>query len=164
LDIQIRKIDKEDYEAVSRIYLDGIKTKNATFETTALLWDEWDGKKLPYCRLAAVTDGEIAGWAALSPASARHVYRGVNEVSIYISPSHSGKGIGKKLLTALIEESERNGVWTLTAAIFPENTASINLHKSCGFREIGYMEKAGCMDGVWRDNILLERRSKITGV
>lgn len=160
----IREIRESDYPYIREIFTQGIETKNATFETVAPDWDYWNKSKLPYCRLAAVIDDEVVGWAALSATSSRYVYRGINEVSIYISKHLSGTGIGKMLLTALIEESEKNGVWTLTASIFPENTVSIHLHKSQGFREIGYMEKAGCMDGIWRDTVLLERRSKVTGV
>lgn len=160
----IREIKESDYPHIKEIYMQGIETKNATFETQAPDWDYWNKSKLPYCRLAAVMNNEVVGWAALSPTSSRYVYRGINEVSIYISTRHTGKGIGKKLLNALIEESEKNGVWTLYASIFPENTVSINMHKSFGFREIGYMEKAGCMDGIWRNTILLERRSKTVGV
>jgi L-amino acid N-acyltransferase YncA len=163
-EIIIRELTKEDYPSVSNIYREGIETKNATFETEAPDWEYWNKSKLPYCRLCAVIENEVVGWAALSPTSSRYVYRGINEVSIYISTRHSNKGAGKKLMRALIDESEKNGVWTLYASIFPENKASIHLHKSFGFRKIGYMEKAGCMDGVWRDTVLLERRSKITGV
>ena len=158
--IIIREITEEDYPAVKRIFEEGIKTGNATFQKTAPEWDEWNASKLPYCRLAAVVDGEIAGWIALTPTSKREVYKGINEESIYIAAERSGKGIGRVLMNALIDESEKQGVWTLYASIFPENTVSIKLHLSCGFREIGFMEKAGCMDGVWRDTILFERRSK----
>jgi L-amino acid N-acyltransferase YncA len=164
MDLIIRKMEASDYDDVKRIYTEGIETKNATFEKSAPAWDEWNSKKLPHSRLIAMLGDEIVGWAALSATSDRHVYRGINEVSIYIAAAHSGKGIGKKLMESLIEVSEKNGVWTLYSSIFPENTASISLHKSCGFREIGYMEKAGCMDGVWRDTVLLERRSKVAGV
>jgi phosphinothricin acetyltransferase len=158
--IIIREITKADYPSVKRIYEDGIKSGNATFEKTAPDWDYWNSSKLPFCRLAAVIENEIIGWAALSATSTREVYKGICEESIYISTAHSGKGIGKLLMNALIEESEKNGVWTLYASIFPENKASIKLHLNCGFREIGYMEKAGCMNGVWRDTVLFERRSK----
>lgn len=158
--IIIRKIEESDYPAVKRIFEEGIATGNATFEKTAPDWEYWNSHKLPYCRLAAVITNEVVGWAALSATSNRVVYKGINEESIYISPEHSGKGIGKLLMNALIEESEKHGVWTLYASIFPENTASIKLHLQCGFREIGYMEKAGCMNGIWRNTVLFERRSK----
>jgi phosphinothricin acetyltransferase len=162
--VMIREITETDYPSVKRIFEEGILTGNATFQKTAPSWEEWNESKLPYCRLAAVVDNEIAGWAALTPTSKREVYKGISEESIYISEKHTGKGIGKALMNALIDESEKNGVWTLYASIFPENTISIKLHLSCGFREIGYMEKAGCMEGVWRDTVLFERRSKKVGI
>ncbi|MEO8514272.1 MAG: N-acetyltransferase family protein [Ignavibacteria bacterium] len=162
--ITIRQITEADYPLVKRIFEEGILTRNATFEKSAPEWAEWNSSKLPYCRLAAIVDGELAGWAAISPTSKREVYKGITEESIYIAKKYSGKGIGKALMNALIEESEKKGVWTLYASIFPENTASIKLHISCGFREIGCMEKAGCMDGLWRDTVLFERRSKKVGV
>jgi len=164
VNIIIRTIEENDYPAIKEIFTQGIETKNATFEKTAPEWNEWNTKKLPHSRLAAIIDDEVVGWAALSVTSQREVYRGVNEVSIYVSPDHTCKGIGRKLLEELVKSSEQNGVWTLTAVIFPENTASIKLHKSLGFREIGYMEKSGCMDDVWRDNMLFERRSKLVGL
>ncbi len=164
MEIIIRKLDSSDWPAAKEIYMQGIETKNATFEKSAPSWEEWDSGKVKSCRLAAVINNEVIGWGGLSLRSKREVYKGVNEVSVYVSPNHSGKGIGRKLLEALIAESESCGIWTLTAAIFPENTASIRLHASCGFREIGYMEKVGIMDGIWRDTILFERRSKVAGV
>lgn len=160
----IRKITEADYPAIKRIFEEGIRTGNATFQRTAPEWEDWDASKLPYCRLAAVINSEIAGWTALTSTSKREVYKGINEESIYIAQKYTGKGIGKLLMNSLIEESEKHGVWTLTASIFPENTLSIKLHLSCGFREIGYMEKAGCMDGIWRDTVLFERRSKKVGI
>lgn len=162
--ILIRNITEQDYPSIKKIYEEGIATGNATFETIAPVWDEWNSSKLPYCRLCAVSGEKIAGWAALSPTSKREVYKGVCEESIYIATEFSGKGIGRNLMDALIKESEANGVWTLYASIFPENTASIKLHLSCGFRQIGYMERSGCMNGIWRDTWLFERRSKETGI
>lgn len=162
--IIIRELTKKDYPAIKLIFEEGLKTGNATFEETAPDWDMWNSSKLPYCRLAAIMDGKVVGWAALNETSSRKVYKGINEESIYIATEHFGKGIGKILMNALIEQSEEHGVWTLYASIFPENTASIKLHLSCGFREIGYMEKAGCMNGIWRDTVLFERRSKIIGI
>jgi phosphinothricin acetyltransferase len=160
-EVVIRNITPADYSAIKRIFEEGIATGNATFEKTAPDWEYWDSHKLPFCRLAAVYNNQFAGWAALSPTSGREVYKGVCEESIYISAKHSGKGIGKILMNALIKESEKHGVWTLYAAIFPENIQSIKLHLGCGFREIGFMEKIGCMNGVWRDTILFERRSRV---
>ena len=164
MDIIIRKLEPGDWNNVREIYKQGIETKIATFETTTPSWENWDNNHLKFCRFAAETNREVVGWAALSPFSKREVYNGVAEVSIYISLSHSGKGVGKKLLRRLVEESEAKGIWSLQSSIFPENKASITLHKSCGFREIGYLEKISCMDGVWRNTVLLERRSKATGV
>lgn len=165
MNISFREITETDYPLVKKIFAEGIATRNATFQTEPPEWDEWNKSKLPYCRCAIFAGSELAGWAALSATSSRDVYRGVNEVSIYIANKYQGKGIGKKLLQALIDESEKNGVWTLTALIFPENITSINMHKALGFREVGYMEKKGRMeDGTWRDVVLLERRSKVTGL
>lgn len=163
-EVFIRNITEEDYPEIKRIFEAGIASGHATFETKAPEWNKWNEAKLPYCRLCAISEGKFAGWAALSPTSKRYVYRGINEESIYIAPEFAGKGIGKILMNALIRQSEAEGVWTLYASIFPENTASIRLHLSCGFRQIGYMEKAGCMNGIWRDTVLFERRSTVTGI
>lgn len=143
-----------------RIYAEGIATGNATFEPAAPSWAEWDTSKLAVPRLAAELDHAVVGWAALSPTSKRHVYRGVAEVSIYVAAAARGQGVGRALLAALVEESEEAGIWTLQAGIFPENTASIHLHKQCGFRIVGRRERIGQMQGVWRDVLLMERRSK----
>ncbi len=147
-----------DWPAVRAIYLEGIATGNATFETAAPEWERWDAGHLKSCRLVARVDGEVAGWAALSPVSARAVYAGVAEVSIYVAQRARGKGIGADLLRTLVAESEANGVWTLQAGIFPENTASIALHRRSGFRVVGTRERIGCVDGRWRDVVLMERR------
>ncbi len=160
----IEAMQAEDWDAVRRIYEEGIATGNATFETQAPEWSVWDEKHLQICRLVARKDGEVVGWAAVSPYSSRHVYRGVAEESIYIAESVRGQGIGKALLQALVDESERAGLWTLQAGIFAENVGSIVVHKACGFREVGYRERIGYRDGVWRDVVLMERRSKVTGV
>jgi phosphinothricin acetyltransferase len=153
-----------DYRAVTAIYREGIATGNATFETDAPAWEAWDKKYLRACRLVAREGEAVLGWAALTPVSARAVYAGVAEVSVYVAAAARGRGVGKVLLSALVEESERAGLWTLQAGIFPENAASIVLHKQCGFRELGVREKIGCMNGVWRDVALLERRSRVVGV
>ncbi|HTF38649.1 MAG TPA: GNAT family N-acetyltransferase [Blastocatellia bacterium] len=152
------------WEAVRSIYLEGIATGNATFETEAPDWETWDRNHLNCDRLVARHDLSILGWAALSLASSRCVYAGVAEVSVYVAASARGMGVGRSLLGALIEEAERNGIWTLQAGVFPENTASIALHKSCGFREVGRRERIGMLRGLWRDVILLERRSRTVGV
>ncbi len=152
-----------DWPRVREIYLEGIATKNATFETDVPDWETWDAKHLESCRLVARANGEVLGWAALSPVSSRCVYRGVAEESIYIAESARGQGIGKLLLAALVEASEQAGLWTLQTGIFPENKVSIHLHEVCGFRVLGLREKIGQMDGVWRDVVFMERRSKVVG-
>ncbi len=154
---------EEDWDAVRAIYEEGIATKNATFETAAPAWEQWDAAHLKDCRFVARANGVVVGWAALSPVSSRCVYGGVAEVSVYVAESAQGQGVGKALLDALVAESERCGLWTLQAGIFPENAASVRLHERCGFRMVGRREKIGQMDGVWRDTLLLERRSKIVG-
>jgi phosphinothricin acetyltransferase len=163
LAVQIRPLAPEDWETVRAIYLAGIATGDATFETAAPAWDEWDRAHLPGPRLVAIDGDAVVGWAALSAVSARAVYAGVAEVSVYVAPARSGQGIGRALLQTLVRESEQNGIWTLQASVFPENSASISLHKSCGFREVGTRERIGKRQGVWRNTILLERRSKSAG-
>ena len=150
-----------DWPTVREIYLQGIRTGNATFETDAPDWEKWNAAHLPSCRLVARSAGVVLGWAALAPVSNRCVYGGVGDLSVYVAEDARGKGIGYKLLNALIEASEQAGIWTLQAGIFPENVASIELHQRCGFRIVGRREKIGCMNGRWRDTMLLERRSKV---
>lgn len=148
---------------VRLIYLQGIATKQATFQTDAPNWEDWDKGHLSDFRYVAIVNGIVAGWAALTPVSGRCVYAGVTEVSVYIHEDYRGKGVGKSLLQQLITETEKNNIWTLQAGVFPENQPSIKLHEKLGFRQVGYREKIGKMDGVWRDTVLLERRSKTTG-
>lgn len=162
--ILIQPMQPKDWPRVRQIYLEGIATGHATFETEAPSWERWDAAHLPFARMVARHAEIIAGWAALSPISQRCVYGGVAEVSVYLSSDYRGIGLGKRLLAALIEESERNGIWTLQAGIFPENGASIRLHLAWGFREVGRRERVGKLNGVWRDTILLERRSQKVGV
>jgi L-amino acid N-acyltransferase YncA len=150
----------QHWSAVKAIYEAGLATGNATFQTSAPTWEEWDAAHLKHSRLVFLQDDQVKGWAALTPVSGRCVYAGVAEVSVYIDAASRGQGIGKALLWALITESEKNGLWTLQAGIFPENTASVQLHEKCGFRTIGTREKIGQMHGIWRDTVLLERRSK----
>ncbi len=156
-------MEKADWPAVRAIYLEGIATGQATFETQAPDWDRWNTAHLTAPRLIAISGGAVIGWAALSPVSARSVYAGVAETSVYVANGAVGRGIGRALLERLIAESEANGFWTLQASIFPENAASLALHKSCGFREVGRRERIGKMKGVWRDTILLERLSAEAG-
>lgn len=164
MDFVIEKMSGQDWPDVKVIYEEGIATGNATFETEIPDWQQWDKNHLPQCRLVAKTTSKVIGWAALSPVSGRCVYNGVAEVSLYVKTSARGQGVGRALLEAVIEESERNGIWTLQGGTFPENLASIALQKSCGFREVGHRERIGCMNGKWRNVILMERRSKIAGV
>ena len=161
---EIAPMTEHDWPAVRAIYLQGIATGNATFEQSAPEWKEWDQRHLKSCRLVALLGGKIAGWAALSAVSSRCVYGGVVEVSIYIAEDARGLGIGRRLLGALVNASEQNGIWTLQAGIFPENQASVRLHEQVGFRIVGVRERIGRMDGRWRDTVLMERRSKVVGV
>jgi len=153
----------EDWEEVRRIYLEGIATGNATFETDAPSWERWDAAHVREPRLVARDDEGLVGWASLSKVSERCVYAGVAEVSVYVAESARGRGVGRKLLEALIEGSEAAGIWTLQAGIFPENIASIAIHRRCGFRVVGTRERIGQLAGRWRDVMLLERRSGLKG-
>ena len=164
MSIEIDSLYADDWESVRAIYIEGIKTGHATFETDAPNWQRWDGAHLKIARLVARESNEVIGWAALSPVSTRRVYAGVAEVSVYVAARARGRGVGRQLLTALISESERSGVWTLQAGIFPENESSIALHEACGFRKAGRRERIGKLGDVWRDVILMERRSPVVGV
>lgn len=157
-------MESRDWDHVRAIYLEGIETGNATFETEAPDWDAWNDSHLSFGRLVARRGQSVSGWAALTRVSSRRVYSGIAEVSVYVAASARGQGIGRKLLIRLIEEAEHHGVWTLQAGIFPENAPSIALHKSCGFREVGRRERPGKLNGVWRDVVLLERRSIAVGI
>jgi L-amino acid N-acyltransferase YncA len=156
----IRDLRPDDWSAVRGIYEDGIRSGDATFETEPPSWECWDAAHSKL-RVVAERDGIILGWAALSPASARHCYRGVGEVSVYVAEDARGAGLGRALLEHLVERSEHSGYWTLTAGVFPENEASLRLHRACGFREVGVRRRLGESGGVWRDVILLERRSTL---
>ncbi|HEY2359960.1 MAG TPA: GNAT family N-acetyltransferase [Candidatus Angelobacter sp.] len=155
---------EQDWPTVSKIYEEGIATGNATFEKSIPDWQKWDTSHLRTCRLVARSVHEVLGWAALTPVSGRCVYAGVAEVSVYVAHRARGQKIGTKLLRALVESSEQEGIWTLQAGIFPENVASIELHKRCGFSIVGTRERLGRMDERWRDVILMERRSKVIGI
>ena len=145
------------------IYLEGIAGGQATFEIEAPSRERWESSHLPFARLVARDGGIVQGWAALSSVSSRDVYAGVAETSVYVGEIYRGNGIGRTLLQALISESEKNGIWTLQAVVFPENNASVALHKNLGFREVGRRERIGRLNGVWRDTVLLERRSNVVG-
>lgn len=161
---QMDLMKNSDWEQVKKIYLDGIKTRLATFQNAAPEWAEWDQTHVKACRIVARSEDAILGWAALSPTSSRCCYKGIGEVSIYMSNTCKGQGIGTALLKHLIRESEDHGFWTLQSAITRENKASLALHAKCGFREIGFREKIAQMpDGTWHDVVLVERRSRVIG-
>ena len=166
--IDITSMSLHDWPVVSRIYQEGIETGMATFEVNVPTWEEWDGNHLEIGRFIARDSqseiSDVLGWAALSPVSSRCVYGGVAEVSVYVSASSYGRGVGKALMEGLIHGSERAGIWTLQSGIFPENVASIRLHEKVGFRKIGYRERIGKLDGEWKDNVLMERRSSKVGI
>ncbi len=153
----------EDWEAVGAIYGEGIATGLATFETEVPAWPEWDGIHRRDCRLVAREQGRVVAWAALSPVSSRRCYAGVAEVSLYVAATARGRGVGKALLGALVQEAERHGIWTLQAGILSANRASAALFAACGFREVGRRERIGCRQGTWHDVILMERRSRVVG-
>jgi len=162
-EIRIRALGKADWQAVRAIYLEGIATDHATFETEPPAWEDWNLAHLPASRIVAISDEKVIGWAALGRVSARAVYSGVAEVSVYVANGARGIGVGRVLLEKLISDSENNNIWTLQASIFPENLASLALHEACGFRQVGRRERIGKMKEAWRDTILLERRSNKVG-
>jgi len=161
--MNILPLRPEHWPAVRAIYEEGIATRNATFETSVPTWRAWNASHLAFARLVAQDGDEVLGWAALSRVSDRCAYAGVAEVSVYVKASVQGKGIGSTLLASLVGESEANGIWTLTAGIFPENISSIRLHEKAGFRVVGVRERIGKLNGRWRDVLLFERRSRIVG-
>jgi L-amino acid N-acyltransferase YncA len=160
--MSLRELRPSDWPRVREIYAEGIRGGDATFETETPSWEQWDAAH-PKLRIVAERDGAVAGWAATSPASARHCYRGVGEVSVPVAEEARGVGLGRMLLERLVELSEQGGYWTLTAGVFPENEASLRLHRACGFREVGVRKRLGESGGVWRDVLLFERRSTLVG-
>jgi phosphinothricin acetyltransferase len=160
--MEIRDLGPLDWPEVAAIYDDGIRAGNATFEVAPPAWEEWDASHTEI-RVVAALDDRVAGWAALSATSDRCCYRGVAENSVYVASWAQGRGVGRALLEELIARSEAAGIWTLVAGIFPENQASLRLHLGCGFRLVGVRERLGEMDGVWRDVLMLERRSEVVG-
>jgi len=162
--IKLIPIQPDHANAVLEIYQHGIESGMATFETQAPVWAKFDLKYLQQPRIVAISDDQLVGWAALSPVSTRECYGGVAEVSVYVHQQHQRKGIGRMLLLQLITESEQNGIWSLLSVIHEENRASIHLHEQCGFRYIGYRERIAQLNGVWRTTVMLEKRSKVTGL
>ena len=165
MNYEIREMQPSDGEKVIEIFQEGIDGGNATFEQNVPIWEAWDNKFFKICRFVLEDENEnIVGWAALQPISNRDCFKGVAEVSIYLKNEFQGKGLGKMLLRKLILDSEEHEFWTLQSGIFPENEASINVHLNLGFRKVGTRERVGQMNGVWRDVILLERRSAVVGI
>ena len=159
----LRDLRPDDWPEVARIFEEGIRTGNATFETEVPSWEAWDAAHLPAHRLVAERDGRVVGWIALVPVSPRDCYAGVAEVSAYVAEEARGEGVGRQLLAAVIESSERGGIWTLETGVFPENEPSLRLLQRFGFRVVGTRERIGRMHGMWRDVIFLERRSEVVG-
>ncbi|SEM90731.1 phosphinothricin acetyltransferase [Chryseobacterium taichungense] len=162
--MEIKPITKDNFSEVIEIYKQGLATNIATFQNDSPQWEEWDNGHLDFCRISIYDDEKMLGWTSLTPVSSRCVYSGVAEVSVYVAQEARGKGIGKILLKELINQSEENGIWTLQSGIFAENENSIRLHEKCGFRLVGYREKIGKKNGVWKDNVLMELRSKNVGI
>jgi len=158
-----RDLRSDDWPEVARIFEEGIRTGDATFETEVPTWEAWDAAHLPEHRLVAERDGLVVGWIALVPVSPRPCYAGVAEVSAYVGKEARGQGVGAELLAALIESSERAGIWTLETGVFPENAVSLGLLQRFGFRVVGTRERIGQMHGMWRDVVFLERRSEVVG-
>jgi L-amino acid N-acyltransferase YncA len=158
--MEIRAMEPSDWPAVRTIYEQGIATKQATFESTPPSWEGWDAGHLVDLRLVAEDDDRVVGWAALSPVSRRACYAGVAEGSVYVAEEARGRGVGTALLTRLVAEADEAGFWTLQTSIFPENVASIALHRRCGFRVVGTRERIAQLDGAWRDTVLMERRAR----
>lgn len=158
-EVVLRALNDDDWDEVRRIYAEGIATKNATFETEVPPAEALDAKWLPGHRWVAQVDGVLAGWAAITPTSARDCYRGVGETSVYVDAKRSGQGIGAALVRHQVKAASEGGLWTLQTSIFPENQASLAIHHAAGFRDVGRRERIAQLDGIWRDTILLERRA-----
>jgi len=159
--VDVRHLRPGDWQEVARIFGEGIATGNATFETEVPSWEAWDAAHLSEHRLVGERDGRVVGWVALAPVSPRECYAGVAEVSTYVAAEARGEGVGAELLAALVESSERGGIWTLQTGVFPENEASLRLLRRFGFRVVGTQERIGRLHGVWRDVVLLERQSEV---
>ncbi len=159
----IKEMEPDHWEQVREIYLEGLETGQASFERDAPRWAQWDQSHHKHSRLVVSYEGRVIAWAALAPVSHRECYAGVAEVSLYVARLHRGKGVGKRLLQALIEVSEGNGIWSLCGSTFPENTASLSMQRDCGFRVVGRRERIAQRCGVWHDTLITERRSKVVG-
>jgi L-amino acid N-acyltransferase YncA len=159
--MEVRDLRADDWPEVARIFDEGIRTGNATFETDVPSWEAWDSAHLRRHRFAAKRGGRVVGWIALAPVSSRCCYAGVAEVSAYVAEEARGDGVGGELLATVIDSSERAGIWTLQTGVFPENEPSLRLLRRFGFREVGTQERIGKLHGVWRDVVLLERRSEV---
>jgi L-amino acid N-acyltransferase YncA len=157
--VEIHTLRADDWPAVAEIWSAGIATGNATFETEVPSWDEFERTRLPGHRLVAVEGDEVVGWAALTPTSSRECYAGVAENSVYVASGARGQGVGLALLGALVAGAEKAGIWTIQTSVFPENEASLALHLRVGFRVVGRRERIAQLGGLWRDTLLLERRS-----
>ena len=164
MEVVFRTMTAEDWNTVAAIYKQGIETGHATFQQEVPTWEEWNEAHLKQCRIVTLINETIVGWAALTKVSGRCVYAGVGEVSMYVATNYQGKKIGEQLLHTLVNESEKVNLWTLQSGIFPENGASIKIHERAGFRQVGYRENIGKMNGVWRSTLLFERRSKKVGL
>src|SRR6266550_4735315 len=158
---ELRPLEASDWEAVANIYWDGIRSGLATFETAIPSWEEWAAAHPPGLRLVAEAGFDVVGWIAAAPVSTQRAYRGVVEHSVYVAQDWQRRGVGRALLEALVERADEAGVWTIQTSVFPENRASLALHLRCGFREVGVRERIGKRDGLWRDTVLLERRSPV---
>jgi phosphinothricin acetyltransferase len=154
----VRDLTPDDWVEVAAIYRHGIRTGMATFEVEVPSWKAWDAAHT--LRVVADVDDRVIGWAALSPVSSRWAYRGVAESSVYVHPEARGQGVGRTLMEELIARSERAGIWMLQTSIFPENEASLRLHRGLGFRVVGMRKRIAKRDGIWRDTVLMERRSE----
>ncbi len=159
--IVLGELRPEHWQEVARIYADGIKTGNATFETDVPSWEQWDRTHVAEHRFVALRDGAVVGWVAVSPVSDRCAYGGVVENSLYVDERAHGQGVGRLLLERLIASTEHAGIWTIQTGIFPENETSVRLHERVGFDVVGRRKRLGKLHGVWRDVLLLERRSDL---
>lgn len=164
MQLTIRPMTEADWNPVLKIYEEGLATGQASFETSAPAWERWNASHHRHSRIVACDEVGVAGWAALSPASARACYAGVAEVSVYVAARCRSQGVGKRLLQEVVASSEKNGIWTLYSSTFPENEESLRMQESCGFRRVGVREKIAMHHGVWRDTVLSERRSMVVGM